>query len=852
MNGSWVSYVLGALGILLYLAWPLLAVFLLPRLMAACRGLPTGPFTSNRRGFLPLYPSSPSWTTRLSEAVMLACMGLVTLVLAATTRHAGGLLTMLDQLRPPFARVNVIVAACAAGGVLVGALVCLLWRTTAGTVLVGLVLCAYGIMINGPGSPMVALTPDRGALPKTEYVITLGGGDFAGAELWVNDVFVGRTPVVTTLGEFREKVPWWPEPPEDYTDPDNEVRVVEDFRIGGGWSGTQHERLIRLTIPEQPEGPYRNHRPAPAGARRDKDEHGPRTYYARIKLAGEWGTGRQSSGGGSGGRYTYRAHTVIQARFPQREKRLEALLDRGRLAGYEVGTDWFEAIETYGMDGAIALRTAPDWQTHMSRVLDAWARWRYDLEEATVPDAAWRAFLRICREADRERRYSTAGVAGRAVELLVPRLDPERLARQAVEVIRRGGRINYLRWELSGRLHFGHSARSDGLRTGANQIHYRTEGGPGELPPSGYAVAHAVWLLDARQASPDIVEMRVVPQIIRTYHGQDHAMLAAAHLGGPVVEEFLTRQDWRAPVEPGGENHMWLGGSGDVNRWLYLLAHLMGDPGAKFRTDHYGEIAELADKLTDKWHEELPDFLFTDLDRGKRSPAARYWPRFLHRAGELGYHGPGQCMEYLVRMEPLSGVEQYVDAWRQTVDYGDFTPDGALRQLRRLPPAKQREVLNALIEQVETDLKQAADGDRGDYALRKLRSALHEVTDETFARRWMGILREDARNRERYLESVTRWLSHDRPEHPLVRMLARAEAPELRAMVPPVLASHPSPEHRDLLENLLEDPDPAVRRSAEKAQSEIEALRTRPLIELAMPDGRQACPGSGPSPADCS
>ncbi len=78
---------------------------------------------------------------------MLACMGLVVLALLATTRCAAGLATMPDELRPAFVRMNVIVAACAAGGILVGVLVCLLWRTTVGVVLVGLVLCTYGIVI---------------------------------------------------------------------------------------------------------------------------------------------------------------------------------------------------------------------------------------------------------------------------------------------------------------------------------------------------------------------------------------------------------------------------------------------------------------------------------------------------------------------------------------------------------------------------------------------------------------------------------------------------------------------------------------------------------------------------------
>ncbi len=399
--------------VFLFAVLPWIAARLLARLLSGAQKLPSGPFTTGRRDFPPLSPPPPCWTSRLAEAVMLACMGGAVLVLAGTTRHAGGMLTMLDRLRPAFARVNVLVAACAGAGIMLGLLLALLGRTSVGTCLVAGVLCAYGCALNGPGDLLVKLTPDRGALPRTEYVITLGGGDFAGAELWVNGVFVGRTPVVTTLDEFRKKVPRRPEPPEEYSDPENEVRVAGHYAIGGGWSGTRYERLIKITIPEQPQGPYRDGRSTGGRTNRGEDEHGPRTYYARIKLGDEWGMGRQSGSGGGGGRYSYRAHTVIQAHFPRRDKRLEALLDHARLADYEVGADWFEAIETYGQDGPIALRTAPDREPGMAGVLDAWARWRYGLDEVTDPDAAWRAFERICREADGERRYSTISVAWR-------------------------------------------------------------------------------------------------------------------------------------------------------------------------------------------------------------------------------------------------------------------------------------------------------------------------------------------------------------------------------------------------------------------------------------------------------
>jgi hypothetical protein len=75
----------------------------------------------------------------------------------------------------------------------------------------------------------------------------------------------------------------------------------------------------------------------------------------------------------------------------------------------------------------------------MMQVLDAWATWRYGLGDVHDDKSAWEAFERVCERADLYESYAASSVDGRAVELLIDRLDPERLVKQAERIIRACG-----------------------------------------------------------------------------------------------------------------------------------------------------------------------------------------------------------------------------------------------------------------------------------------------------------------------------------------------------------------------------------------------------------------------------
>ena len=833
-------------------AWPRLLLGLAVGGAACWLLLRHGWFAGDRTRFLggrslPASAPGPSWTARIAEAAALAAAGGAVLAMAATNRSTGGLLLSLDELRPEYARVNAIVFACAAAGALAAVLLALLWRTWAAVLLMAAVLAGYGLAINAASVPCGWFISPEAARPVIEkYTIRTTGSNLVGADLWVNGVHLGKTPVTTTLDEFRREVPHWPEPPAGFRGPTDVVKVPQ-YGSGGLWHANYH-RWIEFALPR---------RPARHGGRqtRPADRQEGLKYYAQLRYGREEGLGDGSGVsyvGGDG--LTYTGATLFAVIFPQRRARLEALLDQARLADYRVRAEWFKAIQTYDEDGWIALRTAADNEPAMMNVLDDWARWRYRLEQVKDADSAWAVFERIRAEAEDRQQYFTASLAGRALELIVPRLDPHRLVCLAERRIRAVGSYSWSAGRMNGRFQFGCTRRPEGFSGpsgGYSGTGYRRGEG---IRLSDYPIAHAVWmldeLLDARDDTDrNLVERRITPALIRWHYddGLGAAMRAALHLGGPDLERFLTRQDWRADPEsnhlPWGERLSFRGRT--VNGWLYLLASLDSPTGRHFRRNHAEAVMSLADKLYRDaflpWNDDI-NFIFLD-----DWLAADYWPRFskLARSRAREYALETQW-RYLLRMGPAATADMYVQAWKATSPL--TAHDDGLKVLDLLGPEKAQAVVAALIEQVQKDasnLKDESGFVSPDSVISVLRARApgHEQTRR--AKALFEQLRKGADDKRR--RDVALWLEHTQPDSPLVEMLAAAADPALRRMVMGGLRSHPTPDRRRILQELLMDADPAVVAAAQQVQADLMILDSQDPMEYAsMPPGKpqaDAVPG---------
>jgi len=763
--------------------------------------------------FLPADASPPALACRLAEAVILAAAGTVVLVMTATNRSTGGLLLRLGQVSPAVAKAHLIVFVCAAVGTL-AAVVLTLRQTAAGVLLTAAVLCLYGWLLNGPWPMLDHLASSKPVEPVTKYTIALEH-DITGAGLWVNNVYLGKTPVETTLDAFHAKVPPWAEPPPEHRDRSDAVRLTE-HGLHGESTSFRH-RWMRFPVPSFRDG----HR---GRARSDPERLG--HYYARVKRDGEWGGGRGAGAGSSGGRYTRTGHTTLRVCFPTRLRRIETLLDKARLCDYAIDAGWARAMDTYGKQAWLMAREACEQEPRLRSVLNAWAAWRYGLGEATDAPAAWSALQRVASEADERRYYSTASIAGRAVELLSPKLDPKQLVTEVMAALKR-----YQSWPNAITIEHQYGQRQFSVLTGGERT-------PGAAPASVAALAHAIWLVDrrldeSRSSEPNVIERNIAPALIRRMHRTD-ALKAACILGGPGIETFLFRSDWRTEPDLSSRLGLPLGGGPPVNRWLYLLAHLPTPAGSQFRRKHEQKLMALADRLQHTCHEglDLCGFLFLDLDRSSDSLAARYWPRYEALTTRLAGGSLAAQWRYLVKMEPVSTVEMYLEIWRG-FSHGHTWYETGLRELDALATDKRQAVIDGLMHEVhETEV--IPKGWRGsvsswqDYIIRHL---MHHASDEHVAEETLVRLQADPSSQNP--RRIALWLEHTRPDHPLVAMLAEEPDHRLRLLVMGALKSHPTPANRAIMRQLLTDPAPEVKAAAQDVEAALRELAATEPSELA-------------------
>lgn len=794
-----------------------------------------------RRGGGTVFISSrthqPDAATRISDTCLLAGMGVPLLAVIATGPSNHGMLLRLDQLPPSAVQVHVAVAVGACVFAMISLIVAARGRSLAGTILMVATLSVYGVVLNGPGNPIERLAPSRSATPEPPRTLIINVSDcnVPGADLWVNGVYLGKLPCRIPLDEFIAKVPVWTEAGPGY--PLNSGRRIGKYRRPREAPESQTDEWISMSVPVVASGPSG----ASASWGHDK-------YYARIRYADEWAVSRGSSGGhSSGGAY----YSSFEVRFERREQRLARLFDRIRVQDYRVTPEWCQTLETYNQDSWLNLHKESLTDPAMLNVLDDWARWHYGLIDIHDPDAAWRVFQMICDEADRRRMYVTADTAGRAVELLVPMLPAAQLITQAEELLVSHDSMAVIEGELFGQSVFGwveEAATFNWPFRGSFQLG-GTHGRGGILPIRGLVVAHAVWrldqLLDSRQGiHPNIVEARLVPAMIRKTRYWDLLTRPATELGGPDIETFLLRQNWRAPVGIGTgstwEDLMMIHGR-EVNRWLCLLAHLRGPKGDTFRAANASEVIALAEVLVSSEDDlKPPAFLFYDLPNGPRSLAAQFWPRY--RSIAVGNPSAraedalaGQ-FDYLVRMDPVSTPEMYVECWRGF--RGElYETDKAISELKLLPANRRRGVLDVLTEEVRKDVSnfsRSHDSYTGPQRRARLLEKLQirdepRADDKTIQEMIADLGGKDS---DKKRQEMYKWLESVCPSHSVVPALARSSDPALRIVCVGALRSHPTPTNRSLLSRLLTDPDEGVRKAAEGVRANLEKLAAMPLDQL--------------------
>jgi hypothetical protein len=150
-------------------------------------------------------------------------------------------------------------------------------------------------------------------------------------------------------------------------------------------------------------------------------------HYVTVKVKDEWAHVTRVM--------SFGASEYIGVAFPRRRKQVVDLLDSARLENYQPGAAWFEAAgklkNTITEQIFIHIHNEPKWDG----LLESWAQYTYGSENISSREQAWKVFETICKEAQRKNYYLPFGIEGKAVEILIPWLDPHKIAQNFVRLL---------------------------------------------------------------------------------------------------------------------------------------------------------------------------------------------------------------------------------------------------------------------------------------------------------------------------------------------------------------------------------------------------------------------------------
>ncbi len=761
----------------------LLLVFLVAGLISRRRNQPASAPKGNK-------------VTRITETTILFSSGLIAFIYFCCFND--GLLLRLDQLRPAYATTHIIIAGIVIVFLLLAALLSWIGHASWAVVLTIVVLFGYSTIIkqaafNGPGYFMTLLAPENSWEPFVNYTFEVNDG-LEGAEIWINGVFLGKTPFKMTGREFHKKVPFLTEPPEGFSE---KIKT----RPKGDWF-----RMNMLVLEEN------NDRSGGGIYYLPKYED----YYAKLKLEGEWGSNGIGSSGGGGVQYQRDYEVSLRAHFSSTDKlekakqeRFENLLQKVRLADYQIESEWFEIIDTYGEQGwRNILRLATD-EKEFSDILDKWAQYKYKFGENLNQEQASKIFRQICEQANVESH------AGKAIELIYDKLDLEDLVKKYEKVIKNKTREN--------------------------------------APDSISVMRHAIELWDKKLNSedaniPNIIEQRISPALLVWREDIE----GSAALGGADIERYLQREYRRerriSGLELKSKNREYTLGM-HLNKSLYHLAFLDSSAARQFRQKHKQQIMELTELIVGSNFNNIrkpPEFLFFDLDRGEKSLAYQYWPSYsVHVESSFPswwYDKLKKRWTYLARLGPLATEEMYIHCWKIAEFRPELMMGGYLLQaLQALPRDKKNPVTKEIIKELQgiADKKRQKLGleinarhyFQEDECVDTAREHLIQTGDKESLQL---LLSKHGQGQNNFaIRRIKRFFQTENvPEHSLIETLTRHENQALRILPLEAIRRYPTAQNRTILEKLINDPDEQVRTSAQQVAAELEKIKNMPVKEL--------------------
>ena len=750
-------------------------------------------------------------TARCSETLALAGLSLSMLTLLALYRSYDGIPYPLTENAPATVRQEYWTML----GIWVGVIGCCLaiawfYRTALAAWLLFGFFCIAGYFVNA--GTVFSHHGNEDEIRETLVPLTVKiKGDVQGADVWFNGVHLGKTPLEADLDDVLSRIPNWNDSPP------KEFQEFEHF--------LQNRHGVF-----RPLAWFHVNEPSRVGINDARTES--RAIYARVELNGER-LYSMSSHEVTGGSRIFGAITPCEIQLhvflPKWRDDVDSLLLKAQLVDYEVDSEWYDAMATYADLGWNELRRRSAEDPGFDRAADAWATAKYDLDSVTNSTAAWAVVQRIQEEA-LQAGYYTDSLAGRALELVVPKLDRQFVVDHAER------RLRSLRTQPGGSLRYG---------TVNDRFHFGTyDDGSwqrGPLTPADVVLAHAVWRLDVAYDQEDDavdnpIERRIVPVLLRLGNGRGTPFSAAEGLGGSIFERFVLRHNWRSkPDDSTDFNDKLRIATVEVNRWLAVAARMTSPAGTKFRQEHPYEVLRLAEEVMQDGMEfqhsfgDSINFLF--IDQGTDGLASQFWPRFQQLATRES-HNASQASHvrwsYLVRQQPYCDVDDFVASYRP---YGDERcPKQVLTQL---DPEFQYEVLMALLHEADDLVSESKSGtsshgirdaNRNDFA-----EMARMVPCEASAVMMMAWLSESPGDEARRVERIRRAGDASQLSDHHLQALADAGEPRFRELALASIQRQPTRERRAILRRLEEDNDPEVRDQAKVVRDHLESIRHSPL-----------------------
>ena len=621
--------------------------------------------------------------------------------------------------------------------------------------------------------------------------------DMSGAEVWINGVYLGSSPVEISRKAFHKRVAKQLDRPPGFKQVQAQIPHSQTMFMGRV-GGKNFRQSFLVPIDDEPQ------------------------YYAQVKCAGHTGFGRCRNHNTDAKRTRSCDFSVY---FPEIEQRIDELLTLLRLRDYQVDPNWFTEMQQYGNRGWQTLyNTAHKHRTvqrfvlrpslaepELTQVMDDWAHWRY-LAAVHNPPSAWELFLELVAEVDRLGGYSSQGLVGYTLRQLIPDLPLDVLTSWLQQRIKR-------RDMSDAALHgFGY----DGT------FSYNTQLDRPRMQPSDLLMMDTVlsvnrWLKRQNDSPHNAIATRIVPAMLYWHSDNFWMHYVAVSLDHPDWESYL-RRSWQRSLKQGQGRLSSLWFPREVNPWLYLLARLGPSGGPSFRTQNRAAVLDLAAQLSAESIESFRgypfmDFLAFDANDPERCLGLDFYPVFEQQLQENSKHlFASQLLEkrwhYLLSLEPATPLALYVQAWQQSsCRTHEFTK--ALKALRQVPVPKRQTVLTLLTEEAHRRTHNLLTVDSvpqpdpfGAWSIhRAIQQLQSECAPDTLAEHLKRL------NQTRELEEI---LVQD-PCHPLIKHMAYHPSAHPRRMSLRRLRQHPVSAHRKLLYKLLSDPHTQVRQDAEQA-----------------------------------